>query len=183
MDEVSPLTLANERMSILEACRHVGMFDVSEYGKQYCPFGDLYHPDDVKAMRVYPSSNSAYCFAGCGYFNPVKLIAMSKDFTEADAAENILELTNYVPPDIESRWAAAVAVNTTLNTDYLADALKVACERMDSGWETLQLEADIATRFRQCLGLLPKVRSEEDAIKWLSITKSIMQTALGDHRE
>lgn len=181
----NPITLANERTTITEACGIVGM-SLPEWGitsaKMWCPFGDIYHHDGgmSKAFRVYPHDNTAYCFACSLFFTPVKLVAMSKGLSEADAAELLLELSNYVPPDIDSRWRAATESVEPLKTEYLAEALKVFCTRIDVDWEDKQFEDTIATRFRMCLGLLPRVHTEEEAAEWLSGTKKAMQHVLGE---
>lgn len=183
-EEKSVIQLANERMTIIEACNSLGM-DVMDFSiaslKVWCPFGHLYHADGgtTKAMRIYPATNSAWCFAGCGYFTPVKLIAMDKGITEQQAAESILESTNYVPPDYESRWNALLDEKPAINTDDLTEALKIACSRMVPDWEERQFDEVVAHKLRQCLALLRKVRSEEDATKWLSTTKQIMKTTMG----
>lgn len=183
--EESIVTLANARVTISHALRLVGT-DVPDYmgrgAKLYCPFGHLYHSDGgmAKAFRVYPDTNSAYCFAGCGAFRPVSLIAADRGMSPEDAAEFLLDLTGYVPPDLDSRWAAATAVSVDIDRGSLAEALKVACAAMDSRWEVRQFEDDVAVRFRQCLGLLPRIQSGADAAQWLQATKQIMRKQLGE---
>ena len=177
--------IANERMTIIQAynesAEHVPDF---EYGsiKIHCPFGHLYHADGgtSKAFKIYPGTNSAWCFAGCGYFTPVKLLAWLKGVEEDEAAEIILDMTNYVAPDIDSRWNALVDTPPSVDTDALADALKVACQRMAKDWEMLQFDEVVSVKLRQCLGLLSKVATDEDATKWLNATKEIMRKVLGE---
>lgn len=186
LQELSSIELANERYSIIQACNKLGM-DIPDFSfssaKLYCPFGHLFHADggQSKAFRVYPGTNSAFCFAGCGYYSPVRLIATDKGISEADAAESILEETNYVPPDFESRWNALMTEQATPNPDDLAEALKVACARMEPNWDERQFEEKVSIKLRQCLQLLPKVQTEEDATKWLSMTKQAMHITLGEY--
>lgn len=182
-DEPSAIELANERLNIVDACNRLGMnLSDAGFGKHYCPFGDLFHADGGhgKAFRIYVGTNSAFCFAGCGYFSPVRMIATDKGISEADAAELILELTNYVAPDFQSRWDAMATATPNINTDDLAEALKVACARMNPNWEDLQFEDAVSTKLRQCLQLLVKVTTEEEATKWLSTTKQVMHRVLGE---
>lgn len=179
------IQLANERMTIVDACNKLGMevFDFSIASlKVFCPFGHLYHADEgrTKAMRIYPATNSAWCFAGCGYFTPVRLISMDRGITEQEAAEAILEDTNYVPPDYLSRWQALEQETYVVDTEALAEALKVACRRMAPDWELRQFDDAVALKLRQCLSLLRKVKTEEDATKWLSATTKIMHMTLGE---
>lgn len=182
---LSSIELANSRTTILEACRLAGM-DLPDYGmntsKLWCPFGDLYHADGgtAKSFRIYVSDNTAFCFACSLYFNPVKLTAMAKGLSEADAADLLLDLSNYVPPDIESRWKAATETVEPMKTEYLAEALKVYCLRIDKEWEDKQFEDTVSTRFRMCLGLLSRVHTDADATQWLTGTKEAMRTVLGE---
>ena len=89
--EKSVIDLANERITIIEACNMLGM-DVHDFSiaslKVWCPFGHLYHSDGgtTKAMRIYPATNSAWCFACNLYFTPVKLIAMDRGIPDQQAA-------------------------------------------------------------------------------------------------
>lgn len=188
IEEISAVELANERMSIFTACNKLGM-DIPDYAsvsmKLYCPFGHLFHADGgmSKAFRIYPGTNSAYCFASCGYFTPVRLIAMDKDVSNDEAAEMILLETNYVPPDYTSRWAALTEETTQIDKDALANALKLACERIDPAWEIRQFEEPIAETFQKCLSLLTKVRTEEETSKWLAVTTEVMRKKIGEYRE
>lgn len=179
----SVFDLANGRMSITEALAEAGTDTDGYYGgKVYCPFGTLYHSDGgaAKAMRVYATSNSCYCFAGCGFLNPVKVLAMVHDVSEADAAAMILDLTGYVPPDYISQWEALTAAPVQMDRESLAAALHVACARYDPLWEDHQFEDSVLVALRQCLGLLPKVTTPDDATLWLSATKKVMHRVLGE---
>lgn len=183
-ERVSPIQIANERLSIIDACNMLGMgvsdFSISSL-KVWCPFGHLYHADGgtSKAMRIYPATNSAWCFACNLYFTPVKLIAMDRGITEVQAAESILVETNYVPPDYESRWESLTKTQPQVVEEDLGEALKVACSRMAPDWDERQFDEAVSRRLRQCLSLLPKVHTEDDSVKWLSMSKKIMQRELG----
>lgn len=184
MGDVSIIQLANERMSIIDACNELGMdvFDFSVASlKVHCPFEQISHPDggQSKAMRIYPGTNSAWCFACQQYFTPVKLISMDKDISELEAASYILDKTNYVAPDYVSRWEALTAQSKELDTDALAEALKVACKRMSPDWEERQFEDAVSSKLRRCLGMLPKLKTQEDASKWLAVSKMAMSQTLG----
>lgn len=177
------IELANERMGIVAACNHIGMGlpdHLSSSMKVDCPFGSLYHLDGgtSRSMRVYAETNSAWCFAGCGYFTPVRLIADDKDISEQDAAEHILDITHYVPPDFESQWDALMAEVPPVNTASLAEALKVACARMAHDWEELQFSSEVSSKLTACFALLPQLQTPEQAQKWLDVSKFVMQSVL-----
>lgn len=186
-DTQDRIRTANETMTIVGACQFVGM-DIGEFAiqsvKTYCPFGEMLHEDGgrSKAFRVYPGTNSAYCFACGAYYTPVKLISVDRDVPEATAAEIILEEVGYVAPDYLSRWDALTEQKTSVDVDGLANALKTACARMSPDWEERQFDSDIADILRKCLAPIVKVTSEEEARTWLATTKTVMQRALAQPR-
>lgn len=178
------VTLANERVTIFQAFRMIGMEvgDVSHTSmKLYCPFGDMYHYDggSSKSLRIYSETNSAWCFAGCGYFDPVKLIALKRDLTQRQAAEALLDETGYVKPNFSDQWDALMNEQPVIDTTSFAEALKVACSRMVPDWEERQFTPRVSALLSRCLALLSKVRSAEDGDKWLSTTKLAMWQGLG----
>lgn len=179
MDRADLIRTANERMSIEEAFRLIGE-NVSYASKQYCPFGEVFHQDGgtSRSLRIYPDTNSAFCFAGCGYMSPVSLLAMHRNISDDQAAEVILEMTNYVPPDYESQWDALQSEVDAVSTSDLAEALKVACARMSPDWVTLQFEDAVAGALSKCLALLPKVKSSDDSKKWMDVSKTVMRRAI-----
>lgn len=177
--EVSLVDLANEDVSIYEALRVIGSDAIyAEYGgKQYCPFGDLRHADGglSKAFRVYFESNSCFCFAGCGYYNPVKLVQEAMDMSAQEAAEMLLLRAGWVPETYETRWQQLQENTEKIDTGALAEALKTYCSRFDPDWEFSQLGGTIAKTLDKCLGLLAKVSTTEDATTWLTQTKQVMK--------
>lgn len=185
--EVSVIQLANERMSIIDACNELGM-DVFDFSiaslKTYCPFGHIAHDDEgrTKAFRIYPATNSAWCFACQAYYTPVKLIAMDKDISEEAAAQWILETTGYVAPDYQARWEAVTTPEETVDTDALAETLKLRCRRLSRDWEERQFDEEVSKKLQLCLGLLRKVKTKEDSSKWLDIATTAMRTTLGEPR-
>ncbi|WNN95036.1 DNA primase [Microbacterium phage Magritte] len=181
MTTESPVKLAKELMTISEACIEVGMGDVSNLAKTYCPFGQVFHTDGgrSRAFKVYTETNTAYCFACQKVYDPVSLIATDRDITYRAAAELILEMKAYVSPDYQTRWDALTQETVEVDTEALQDALKIACSRMVPDWATRQFEDRIATKLAQCLGLARKVKNDEDGRKWLDMTKQAMRQALG----
>jgi len=178
------IKLANDRMTIVAACHEIGMWtpDVPGAMKMHCPFEDVWHSDGgrARAFRIYENTNSAYCFACQQYYNPVRLIALDRDISDEAAAEVILELTGYTEPSVEENWAKVTGHEQEFSTETLPEALKVACQRISPAWETRQFEEQVAARFRQCLGLLPRVKSEADATLWLDTSRKIMRNVLGE---
>lgn len=179
------IAIANEQVSIIKACNMIGM-DIPDFSlsslKVYCPFGHLYHADEgrSRAMRIYPATNSAYCFAGCGYLSPVKLIAIDRDSSEQDAAEWLLEQIGWVPPDYVSQWEALTQTEfPQVNTVDLGEALKTFCARsFPDHWTEFQFYESVAVKLSKCLSLLRKVHTPDDAEKWMRVAKQVMHQEL-----
>jgi hypothetical protein len=172
--------IANSRMPIDAAVRLVGGEAWAGNGKQWCPFGAVSHMDggQDRAFRIYPEENTAFCFGGCGFFTPTKMVAVGKDMNEDDAADYILEVTGYRPPTVEKRWEAATTVKQAIDTDALAEALRVFCTRLDKNFDVSRYDEPIASTFRKCLALTDRVTSAEDATLWLRTTKEAMRQVL-----
>jgi hypothetical protein len=181
--------LANESANIVSVCRLIGMpmpdFEFASSWKMYCPFGEVSHIDggQAKAFRVYPETNTAYCFA-CGIlYTPVRLLATAKDIEYDEAADMILEMAGVTEANSEERWAELTTPPTeTVSTADLAEALKIFCARTVPNWKKRQLDADVSGLVQSCLDLLPRVRTQEDADKWLKAAKSVITKKLGEDR-
>lgn len=179
------IALANEMVSILAACRLVGMDLPDDVGhrrsiKVHCPFGSLYHSDHglEQALRIYTDSNSAWCFAGCGYFSPVWLVAQAWDLSATAAATELLDRIGYRPPTLEQAWARASQVDDTPDVAALRTALQTYCERIAPAWAERQFEAGVAATLTRCLALLDLVTSGAEAQTWLAAAKTVMRRTL-----
>lgn len=144
--------------------------------KVHCPFGDLYHSDQgiEAAFRIYPGSNSAFCFAGCGYFTPVGLAAMAWDRPKEEVAADLLDRVGYKPVSLAQAWAGLQVREEPPDTAMLALALRTYCERVAPGWAERQFEPGIGAVLDRCLALLPRVKTPDDAEQWLQVTKRVM---------
>lgn len=185
----SLISLANSKIGIDTVARKLNVYlpdytAISSF-KTYCPFGALYHADggDSKSFRLYTESNTAYCFAGCGHFTPVKLFAYANDLSLEEAAQDLLDEIGYVEETIETRWAKLQETDEKVDTDFLSEALKVFCSRIDKEWELDQFDQEIAFLLNRCLSLLSAVRTEEDAAKWFKAAKYVMKKKLGETNE
>jgi len=178
---MTTFAIVNSRMSIISALRRAGA-EIGDFStgsiKTQCPFGFL-HSDGgyAKAMRVYPDTNSAYCFACSESFTPVKLIARVMDIPDREAVDVILAETGYVKPDYRSQWDALTAA-PVMDYDGLSEALKVSCAIMDPMWDVRQFDENVSAALTKCLSLLPKVSTPEEATQWLSTTKQYMKKIL-----
>lgn len=118
------------------------------------------------------------CFACIKAYRPVSLIATDRDIPEPAAAEVILEETGYVAPNFMAKWEALSDQTASVDRDALEEALKTYCARISPDWEMRQLDDDIASTFRKCLTASRNVASDDDARKWLKLTKQVMAKAL-----
>lgn len=175
--------VANEQVSILFVASAVGCSVPSEVPgksvKVFCPFG-VHHADlgQETAFRIYTESNSAYCFAGCGFYTPVRLYAQAFDLQPQDAAVSLLDLVGYRPLDLAHLWEKVASREPEPDTSALAEALKVWCGSQHPGWGERQFEEPVAGVLGSCLALLPKVQTEEDARQWLAVSKRVMSRVL-----
>lgn len=172
-------TEANARMTMSEALTIAGTDAYGGYsGKIFCPFGDTMHADGgrERAMRNY--GDHAYCFAGCGAFTPVTMIALAKDMSRDEAADWILQETGYVEPTWQSRVAALQSRVEPIDLDVLADVLREQCRRLDPTWDRRQYEEGASTALARCLALLPSVKTAEDARTWKQGATKVMASVL-----
>lgn len=143
--------------------------------KTYCVFADLHVDHGVdKSMRVYPDTNTAYCFGGCGSFTPTTLAAQAWDVPRVEAARRLLD---------EIGWAAPVTdwsnvPEPPVDRGALAEALRVWCDAFDPTWREVQYRQPVAGQLERCLALLPLVHNGKDASEWLTACKQVMMKCL-----
>lgn len=183
--EKSIVETANNKVDIFDACRIIGMavrpaYDVRSI-KTYCPFGEISHSDEgaSPAFRIYPNTNSAFCFACQTLFTPAKLASMAWDMPLEEAAERLLTETGYKPLSVEEAWQQALnPPEQPPDLAALGMALRVFCQRQDANWETLQFEPGVSKWLDQCLSLLTYVRTDKEAREWLEGSQNIMRNIL-----
>lgn len=186
MKRASTVAVANEKVSILTVCRMLGVDlpdGIATGGrsrKVSCPFGAIYHSDGgvSPAMRIYPDSNSAYCFSCAAFYTPVVLAAKAMDCDRPTAAIRLLDHIGFRPMDLAEQWHQARSYEPEINKPILADALKTYCRRIDSQWSQRQFEPRVAAALTRCLGLLDLVKDADDVTLWLDRCKEAMRRAL-----
>jgi hypothetical protein len=148
--------------------------------KVRCPFGDLYHSDGgvSAAMRIYPQSNTAYCFSCATHFTPVSLAAKAMDVDRRTAALRLLDDIGYRPLSLAAAWSHALRREPAPDKMLLAEALKTYCRRIDPQWCDRQYEPRVARVLSRCLALLDLVESSGDVQMWLNRCKEAMRQAL-----
>lgn len=182
----SVVAQANEAVSITDVCRAVGMElpeDVFVRGRKlHCPFEAVYHRDLglEPALRIYPDTNHAYCFACAATFTPVWLAAQVWGIPARAAARELLERCGIRPPSPDQVWAAAVGTADPPDTTLLSEALRTFCARTSPGWADQQFDPVVAAVLSRCLALLDRVRTDADAVTWLSGCKNVMSRVLTD---
>jgi hypothetical protein len=182
---------ANRQVAVTVVCELIGMDVAAQIGsgrsrKLFCPFGPLYHADGglEAAMRIYPDTNHAYCFACHSSFTPVWLAAQVWGVPPAVAAKALLDRVGYRPDTTSpvQAFARASSRRRQPNATLLAEALKTFCARVDPCWETDQFDTEVATVLARCLALCALVRSDEDAQHWLVVAKHVMAAVLTSAR-
>jgi len=177
---MSFVTEANERVSIYDAHALIGDpipdYGMSASAKLHCPFEDVFHVDSGKSYRVYPMTNSSYCFACAQRFSPVLLVQMYFELEPEDAARKLLDTIGWIEPTIENRWDTIVNPIVEIDHDALKSTLEVYCQRLDPKWVGRSGEA--RTRFEKLTDMLKKVSTEHDAQLWLTAAKKYMKQVL-----
>jgi len=184
MKNKSLIVEANERVSIVMACRLAGI-EVEDgltggSMKTYCPFGRFFHSDGGKepAFRIYPESNSAYCFSCKKFFSPTTLISDAFDISKKQAAKELLDRVGYKPLTAAEMWAGVQPKEPEPDTSMLSMALKTYCLRIDPDWQKTQFEPDVGSYLDRCLSLLDQVHTGEEAEAWLTTCKLAMKKFL-----
>lgn len=179
------VAVANEQVSIVTVCQMLGVDLPDDVGlgrsrKVQCPFGDVYHSDGgiSPAMRIYPETNSAYCFSCSYYFTPVALAAKAMGVDAATAAGRLLDRIGFRPLDLAATWKNVSQYEPAPDKALLADALKTYCRRIDPQWSQRQFEPAVARGLTRCLSLLDLVVSADDVTLWLCRCKEVMRRIL-----
>lgn len=172
--------------ALLEAMHGVYV-DRERPAKYHCPFGHIWHSDGGvdRALRFYPDSNTAFCFAGCGFLNPVRLAQVSWDIrSPIRAASELLEKYAGPPPTWEERLAKALSPRTPELTQACVAALHQALSG-DPGYATLSLHPTVLAATEECLDRLenprvgdPSVTDPEIARRWLRWARARVRAAL-----
>ena len=151
--------------------------------KVHCPFEEFYHIDQgrQKSLRVYYSTNSAFCFAGCGYMTPVSLFSQKTGLTNVESASFLLSKQGYDLPSLEQDMIILANQPTTINYSSLRQALQFYCSRIFVGWNTLQFEDFVLDAMSHCLELLDKVETETDANEWLNQSKTYLKEVVNSN--
>lgn len=179
------VAVANEQVPIVTVCRMLGLELPDDVGegrsrKVPCPFGAIYHSDGGvdPTMRIYPESNSAFCFSCSISYTPVALAAKGMGLNPHAAAARLLDVIGHRPLDLAGQWSAANSYAPTLDTAMLADALKTYCRRICPAWSSAQFDAQVAATLTKCLSLLDLVKTPEDVEHWLTRCKAAMAVVL-----
>jgi hypothetical protein len=179
------IDLANDNINIADFLTSIGVYvpDTIRDGgnkKVHCPFG-FYHSDNgqAKAMRIYYSANVAFCFSCGKRYSPVALASAYWDCSWSNAAIRLLDDAGFKPKSLQERWVEATThVETKLDLIALADALKMYCSGVSQYWDRLQYDDDVSSKLSRCLELLSSVKTDEQAIKWLTVCKLAMTKIL-----
>jgi hypothetical protein len=183
---MSLVQLANEQIGIDQACRWAGVEVPAGFGnrKTWCPFG-ITHPDGGReaAMRLYPDTNTAHCFACSRSWTPVSLMAQWWDCDRAAAAEKMCKTAGVAPPTWRDQWEE-LHRPAVPDRAALAEALKAWCRQVHGPrWSSDQFQPEIAVPLGQCLALLPLVSTAREADEFLYGCKVIMGSVLRGYGE
>jgi CHC2 zinc finger len=175
----SLVVVVNENITIERACRMAGV-SVPDMGpdirslKLHCPFEDT-HEDSEPAFRVYPGTNSAYCFGCQRGWSPVRLCAEVWEVTREEAAARMAQQAGITQPGWRDRFHTLATAAPEVGLHELGEALKTFCAGLVPGeWDRLQFHPAVADGLAYCLGLLPLVQTEAEGKTWLRGCKHAM---------
>jgi hypothetical protein len=140
------------RLTLLLGEIHGVYADPAMVTKVYCPFGMFHRDGGVdRALRVYPQSNTAYCFAGCGFIDPIRLFRLTYDLSPLEAAKRLVETYGEAPQTWDARLSEALRPTPTpdLRTTLVA-ALHNALSA-DPRYGAISLEPYVMKVTRDCL--------------------------------
>ena len=96
--------------------------------KARCPWGAEHEDGGIdKAMRYYPESNSAFCFATHGMLTPVRLVSMAEGISQHKSAQRLMGSAGikYGWRDRFHEMQAASSPYVTATPAYAFSALQV----------------------------------------------------------
>jgi hypothetical protein len=127
------------------------------------------------AFRAY--DDHGFCWNCRGYFSVTGLLAVVWEMDLEDAALRALDQIGYVPLSFAHRWEH-VQREIAPDPGQLELALVTWCEAACPEWTRRRYDKAVANRLARCLGLLPKVKTSQDAETWLSACKQVMGRCL-----
>lgn len=181
----STIELANEHVGITSVLERMGISTPETSSgvswKSHCPFESYYHIDGgrAKSLRVYFDSNTAFCFAGCGYLTPVKLFSLKTGLAQLDAAEILLSQNGYELPSFEDELEGLLKIKPGVSKAALREALQTFCARLaGDSWRSVQFDDYVLVGLSNCLTILDKIDDELKARNWLELSKKYMSEIL-----
>jgi hypothetical protein len=190
--KTSPIIEQANAVPILDVLRDFMGIDIPDSGsrswKDNCPFG-FEHPDGGrdKGWRVYPSTNSSYCFVMHGGMTPVRLISLRKDVNSKRAAYIILENYGLLKGRGWRERYAAVASERELKgnsigspavlVEALHSALRVEPKYMERCFET-EFAEGLETCLEKLDALLAEHADEEQVRAWFIDSKTRLAAGL-----
>lgn len=146
--------------------------------KQHCPWGWT-HADggDEKAFRVY-GTNTAFCFAGCGYVDPIIFAMKQWDLPRLQAAKELALRYDVQAGDLDSAIEALQRDQGVAPVE-LVDALRRWVRGL---WgDSPEYEAARSALIR-CASVVELVRDEASAATWWSLSQQHIAAAVEDSR-
>lgn len=175
------ITKANEIVPISALFREFG-YNVPDADtasmKISCPWSYMHSDYGLdKAMRIY-ASNTAYCFAGCGFITPVDLAVREWSMSPSKAARKLLEQRGFKRQNLKEMWAE-FKTNSEMVPDEetLSAALLTALSSIPT-YKDNQYDPAVLATIDKFNKVLPQVTNEEKARLWLNAGKVRVQEIL-----
>jgi hypothetical protein len=146
--------------------------------KQHCPWGWT-HADggDEKAFRIY-HGNTAYCFAGCGYVDPIIFAMKQWDLSRLQAAKELALRYDVRAGDLEST-IESLRRPSEVSPPELVDALR---RWVRGQWGDTPDHAAARTALIKCASVIEYVSGEASAAVWWERSQQHIAAAVEQSR-
>lgn len=123
-------------------------------------------------IRVYP--DHGYCFSERRRISVVTLLSEVWEMEREDAALKALDMYGVKPVTLAHLWEHAQRTPEVARAE-LAEALAIWCRANIPDWQARQYEPAVSAKRAACLALLPRVRTEQECERWLTVCKEVMR--------
>lgn len=173
---------AANRISIIKLLRVLHNIDADEQlpMKLYCMWGNTHADGGLeRALRTYPETNSAFCFAGCGWQDPVGLARRTWGLRAYRAAQRL----NDEYGDPTKTWQERVEANARSTTPADIKAILPAVLhyhlQADPDYGTLSLDPRVLAATEAALVQLDGANpTPDEARAWLGTAVKAVSEAL-----
>lgn len=172
------IELINNSLSVVTLLQDLFNIEANEEGvtKTYCPEGEE-HSDKGRSptLKVFPDSNSAWCFSHSKMYNPAQLAKVAVGSSRVESCKKILELykISTAPPTVEERNQILDEMEKSeeIDVDEAREALFTYARTL-KGWNYGQYRPTVVKAINSVLRELKDTDSSFESMDdWLTSSK------------